>query len=289
MNPDLYTRFANVLHFVDAHLDEDLPLTRLAAVAGVSRWHFQRQFAAALGLGVYEYIRLRRLKRASLQLAFRPTQSVLDIALDNGYAGPEAFARAFRQQLGQSPAAFRQSPQWRDWHYVYLPLYTLRNRIMTSQPTCQPEIVERAATPVALLRHCGDPALLGQTIRSFISWRKRNHMPPSTHATYNVLYNDPYTTPPADYRIDLAVACTAPVAGGPEGLIAAELPGGRYARLRYTGPDETLGVAIAALYTGWLAQSGETLRETPLWIERVRFYPDVPEHEAISDIYLPLV
>ncbi|WP_229679144.1 AraC family transcriptional regulator [Silvimonas amylolytica] len=289
MNQDLYTRFACVLHFMDTHLDEDLPLSRLAEIAGVSRWHFQRQFAALFGLGVYEYIQLRRLKRAALQLAFRPGQSVLDIALESGYAGPEAFARAFRRQWGQSPSGFRQSPRWHDWHYTYLPLYTLRNRHMTPLRPLQPEIVERAATPVAILQHQGDPALLGQTIRRFIAWRKRNQMPPSTHATFNVLYNDPYTTPAAQYRIDLAVACPPPVVGGDEGLVADVLPGGRYARLRYTGPDETLGAAIRALYVDWLPYSGETLRDTPLWIERVRFYPDVPEHQAISDIYLPLV
>ncbi|MBB5190995.1 AraC family transcriptional regulator [Silvimonas terrae] len=277
------------MQFIDAHLVDDLPLARLAQVAGVSRWHFQRQFAALFGLGVYEYVQLRRLKRASLQLAFRPQQSVLDIALDCGYAGPEAFARAFRRQWGQSPRAFRQAPQWHDWHYVYLPLYTLRNRIMTALPDHQPDIVERAPTPVAVLAHRGDPARLGETIRQFIAWRKRQHLPPATHATFNVLYNDPYTTPPADYRIDLAVACPHPVEPGPEGLSAGELAGGRYAKLRYVGSDDALGMALRTLYVDWLAQSGETLRDAPLWIERVRFFPDVPEHEAICDIYLPLV
>jgi len=34
--------------------------------------------------------------------------------------------------------------------------------------------------------------------------------------------------------------------------------------------------------------SGETLRDAPLFFRRVAFFPDVPEHEAIVDIHLPL-
>jgi DNA gyrase inhibitor GyrI len=42
------------------------------------------------------------------------------------------------------------------------------------------------------------------------------------------------------------------------------------------------------LYATWLPASGEELRDFPLYLQRVRFFPDVPEHEAIVDVFLPL-
>src|SRR5512139_2080209 len=86
-------RLAEVLAHIDQHLDEPLTLDRLSRVAGWSKFHFQRRFTAAVGLGVHEYMQLARLKRAAHRLAFRDWLSVLDVALDSGYGGPEAFAR----------------------------------------------------------------------------------------------------------------------------------------------------------------------------------------------------
>ena len=42
------------------------------------------------------------------------------------------------------------------------------------------------------------------------------------------------------------------------------------------------------LYGRWLPASGEEARDFPLYAQRVRFFPDVPEHEAVTDVFLPL-
>lgn len=97
-------RLRRVLEHIEAHLDADLDGETLACVAAFSRFHFHRQFAASFGLGAARYLQLRRMKLASWRLAFRDDLPVMEIALDAGYAGPEAFARAFRKSLGQSAA-----------------------------------------------------------------------------------------------------------------------------------------------------------------------------------------
>jgi len=38
----------------------------------------------------------------------------------------------------------------------------------------------------------------------------------------------------------------------------------------------------------WLHLSGETLRDFPLILHRIQLFPDVPEHEAVTDVMLPL-
>src|SRR5919199_1385125 len=74
--------------------------------------HFHRQFAATFGVTVHRYVQLARMKRASYRLAFRDDATVTEIALDAGYDAADAFARAFRERIGQVPSAFRKSPDW---------------------------------------------------------------------------------------------------------------------------------------------------------------------------------
>ncbi len=71
-------------------------------------------------------------------------------------------------------------------------------------------------------------------------------------------------------------------------MVGKTLAGGRYAVLRHAGSDDTLDQTVAYLYAEWLPASGEEPRDAPLLFQRVRFYPDVPEHEAVTDVLLPL-
>jgi DNA gyrase inhibitor GyrI len=57
--------------------------------------------------------------------------------------------------------------------------------------------------------------------------------------------------------------------------------------LRHVGSNGTLGDAVSTLRR-WLDSSGETPRDGPLILHRVQLFPDVPEHEALTDVMLPL-
>ncbi|HKE96849.1 MAG TPA: AraC family transcriptional regulator [Povalibacter sp.] len=282
-------RFRKVLEFIDAHLHEDLDVTQLSSVAAFSKFHFHRQFSMFLGISVDRYVRLTRLKRASYQLAFRDWQPVIDVALDAGYEGPEAFARAFRKNFGQSPSEFRKQPQWEPWHVTCEPLNALRTEHM--QPTydaSQVRIVDFPQTRVATLEHRGDPALLGDSIRKFMDWRRQNHLPPQVSATFNIAYDDPATTEPAAYRFDLCAATDRPVEPNAHGVVVKHIPAGRCAVLRHRGSDDTLIQTVRWLYSQWLPQSDAELRDFPLYFQRVRFFPEVAEHEAEVDVFLPI-
>jgi AraC family transcriptional regulator len=282
-------RFQKILQYIDAHLSEDISLERLSEVAAFSKHHFLRQFSELFGVSVYKYIQLSRLKRASHQLAFRDGQPVIEIALESGYDSPESFSRAFKKGIGQTPTEFRRQPQWTPWHATYQPLAELRTQHMFTRPEAHHvKQITVGETVVAVLEHRGDPTLIGDSIRKFIEWRKQHHLPPSRNATFNILYDDPYEVAPADYRFDLCVATDQPIEDNPFGIVRKIIPGGRCAVLRHVGSDDTLRESVSYLYSEWLPQSGEELRDFPLYVQRVRFFPDVPEHESILDIFLPL-
>jgi AraC family transcriptional regulator len=282
-------RLQRVLRYIDERLHEDIDVDVLSRVAAFSKFHFHRQFAGALGIGVSRYVQLTRLKRATYQLAFRDGQSIIEIALDSGYESPEAFSRAFKQRLGQTPSEFRNRPAWSTWHTIYRPIGKIRNGYMKQDfDVDQVKLVEVQETPVAVLEHRGDPALVGDTVRRFIRWRKAAGLPPKTNATFNILYDDPTNTPPADFRLDLCVGIGREIAADGSGIVIKTIPGGSCAVLRHIGSEDSFGDAISHLYGVWLPRSGREPRDFPLYCQRVTFFPDVPEHEAITDIYLPL-
>lgn len=282
-------RFRKVLAYIDEHLDDHLSIERISHAAAFSKYHFQRQFSELFGISVYKYIQLQRLKRASYQLAFREHRQIIEIALACGYESPESFTRAFTKNIGQAPLKFRKQPQWVPWHMTYQPLNNSRITHMTSAHHLgQIGIIAFRQARVAAIEHRGDPRLTGNSVRTFIEWRKQVGLSPKTSATFNIFYDDPANTRPEDYRLDICAATDRDIEPNLFGIVEKTIPAGRCAVLRHIGSDARLGEAIACLYSDWLPQSGEALRDFPVYVQRVSFFPDVPEHQTITDIFLPL-
>ncbi|MBO9622608.1 MAG: AraC family transcriptional regulator [Sphingomonas sp.] len=281
-------RFQRVLDHVDANLDAVLDVDTLAAVATFSPFHFHRQFAELTGVTIHRYVQLARLKRASYALAFRDAP-VTEVALASGYGGSEAFARAFRARLGQTPSEFRRSPDWEPWAAAIAPLDRARRLPMTIAFTdADVRILDFPETRVAMLTHRGDPAAIGDTVRRFIAWRHANGLPPARSRTFNLLHDDPATAPPEQFRLTICAGTDRAPGPNEHGVVEGRIPAGRCAVVRLTGSSDDLKPAVHFLYADWLPRSGEELRDFPVFAERVRFFPDVPENEAITDIYLPL-
>ena len=94
------------LWFIESHLGRELTLDEIAGIAGISRFHMVRSFAAATGLSVMRYVRARRLSEAARALA-GGAPDILTLALDADYGSHEAFTRAFRDHFGVTPEAVR--------------------------------------------------------------------------------------------------------------------------------------------------------------------------------------
>ncbi len=292
MTPAIRTyheRMQRVLDYIDRHLDDDLALDVLSGVAAFSKFHFHRQFTATFGLSVHRYVQLARMRRASYRLAYRDDETVTDIALDAGYDAPDAFARAFRQRFGQSPSSFRKSPAWESWLAAFGPLDNARSKLM-QKTFSRDEVMIRdvPTTRVAIMEHRGDPAALGATIRRFIAWRKAAGLHPRRSPTFNVWRSERRPASPADYSVDLCAGTDGPIDANGEEIKAGEIPGGRCAVLRVVGNTDNLEPAALYLYQDWLPESGEEARDFPIYCQRLSFFPEVPEHEAVAELFLPL-
>ncbi len=88
------------------NLDATLSVPELAATVGRSPSHFARRFATAIGESPRRHVERLRLERAARLLVTRDA-TVLEIALDCGYASHETFTRAFVRRFGQTPSRWR--------------------------------------------------------------------------------------------------------------------------------------------------------------------------------------
>jgi AraC family transcriptional regulator len=101
-------RLSRVLDYIEANLEDDLTVDRLASIACLSRFHFARAFKAAVGRSPHRYVSAKRLERAKA-LLIHGDQSLVDIALTLQFSCQANFSRAFRQVTGQTPGQYRRS------------------------------------------------------------------------------------------------------------------------------------------------------------------------------------
>ncbi|MHA3735502.1 AraC family transcriptional regulator [Pseudomonas sp. Eth.TT006] len=279
-----YTRrFNTVLAYIDAHLEDDLSVNTLSQVANFSVFHFHRQFSAFVGVPVSRYVQLMRLRRAAHRLAAQPRHSILDAAADAGFDSPEAFSRAFRRDFGLSPSAFRKQPNWQTWNAVFAIPHFSRSVIM------QTRIIDFPAVRVAALEHCGAPGAVAQSVQKFIAWRMHSDQSPvASSRTFGIPYNNPDTTAPADFRFAICGEIDEAVAPNAFGVRDMLIPGGRCVVVRHVGSPDHIGETIYPIYRDWLPSSGEELRDHPLFFHYLSVYPETPQEQWQTDVYVPL-
>lgn len=130
---DRYAEIDEVIAYIHQHIDEPLPLSRLAKVASYSPYHFTRIFKERIGLPPLYYVSAMRLQKAK-DLLLRTNLSIRDIGLEIGQQSLGTFTTRFTERVGMSPSHFRNSPMqaesllqslrqmqdWRDAHYPIL-------------------------------------------------------------------------------------------------------------------------------------------------------------------------
>jgi AraC-like DNA-binding protein len=95
-----------------AHLDGDIPLTKLAAECNLSRSHFTRAFKRSTGMPPHRWLLARRVDKAK-DLMRTTAQPLSEIALACGFSEQAHLTRVFSRFVGMTPSAWRRA-QWRD-------------------------------------------------------------------------------------------------------------------------------------------------------------------------------
>ena len=98
--------FGETLDWAILHLDEDLPVTVLAARAAMSPRHFTRRFRAVTGTSPHQWILTQRLGLAR-RLLETTDESIEVVATLSGFGTSAALRQQFRKHLSTTPNAYR--------------------------------------------------------------------------------------------------------------------------------------------------------------------------------------
>lgn len=99
-------RFTPVLDFMRAHLGEKIELAQLAAVAGLSPFHFLRSFQTQTGATPQQQLMALRLFEAKRRLAAGEAPAAVAAAV--GLADQAHLTRAFAGRYGLTPGRYQQ-------------------------------------------------------------------------------------------------------------------------------------------------------------------------------------
>lgn len=100
-------RLKPVLDYIEAHLADRIELAQLAAIAGLSKYHFSEMFKRSTGLPPYRYVLIRRIEHAKSALS-QSDSPINQIALMCGFSDQSHLTKHFRKSVGITPSAFRK-------------------------------------------------------------------------------------------------------------------------------------------------------------------------------------
>ncbi len=99
-------KMRRVKEFIDANLEEGLSLADIAAVAGLSQYHFSRAFRKTAGLTPQQYVMQQRIERAKVLLADGELP-IVEISLRTGFKNQSHFTTLFRKFTKVTPKSWR--------------------------------------------------------------------------------------------------------------------------------------------------------------------------------------
>lgn len=99
-------KFNMVMKYINQNYMFDIPLEKIADIAGYSKYHFSRIFKKYNNVSYIQYINGKRIKAAE-RLLIDPSLSVTEVAMRAGFASLTTFNRAFKKAKNCTPTEFK--------------------------------------------------------------------------------------------------------------------------------------------------------------------------------------
>lgn len=272
-------RFARVADHIADNLDAPLDLARLAEIACLSPYHFQRCWLAFTGETLAQMVTRLRLHRAAGEL-IREDTPVATVARRAGYGSAAAFTRAFARTYGRPPAAYRAEGR-------RAPPLSITPQGEGDPRMYEVRIEETEPVTLAAIRHIGDYMEVEKTFNTVIGWAAGRSLLQDGVRMIGAYYDDPDQVAKEQLRADIGIA-VAPGTPVEDPVRLVELPGGPHAILLFKGAYAELNGAYRWFFGSWLPQSGREPADAPCYEDYLTNPREVPAAENITEIHLPL-
>lgn len=265
-----------ILIYINQHLFESIQPEQLAAMAGLSLFHFRRVFREISGENIGGYIQRLRLEYIAYKL-ISTASPVVDILGKTTVYNKSSLSKAFRKHFGISPSGYRQK-------------YQLSGTPKTDfKEIIKPDIRKISDFRITCLK-VGDSYTsqikyksLWNRLKAFAKEKELN----ADHSYISVSLDDPTVTDTHLCRFYLGVI--TPENTETSGSFATmHINGGLYAIFRLEGAHNRLPSVYRDIYLHWLPASGY-IQSEPTTFEIYLNTPwQVPPSRLITDIYIPI-
>jgi AraC family transcriptional regulator len=302
-------RLNKVIDYIDNHIDEELNLDSLAALANFSPFHFHRIFSAFMGETPNSFINRLRVEKAARLLLYEPEMTVSEVSVRCGFNSDSVFCRNFKSHFGVSSQEFINQTIEEDERRIRqlkskIHQFESKNHKLETNPTSyirnenntkkwrlimkkQVEVKDLPALNLVYTRHTGAFDQIGKAYEKLFKWAgARGLLNGGDFHTVTVYHDDPKVTDVEKVRQS---ACLTVVegtkAGGEFGTM--KLPGGKH----MVGHFE---IDVMEFEEAWntmcveMADSGYQPAEGNPYEYYYKDPADHPEHKFVLDICIPV-
>ena len=277
-----FERIDRVIGRMNEQIEQSLSLEDLAAIAGVSAFHFHRLYRAMTGETPSGTLRRLRLARAA-GLLRDSASPVTEIAFEAGYESSQAFSKAFRRETGCSASELRRDPE--RLNTVIRKLSSPPER--PSRNVLEVRVVSVEPFKVIASRHMGPQSGLFDAYGALFRWGEATGHAQKLRGIYGVPVDDPGTVEETECRFDCCFDFGNDVTPGSD-YGELMLGGGLYAVTRHVGQYEGLLEKSDFLYGTWLPVSDYVLRDVPSYNHYLADPDSLPPEEWETDVYIPV-
>ncbi len=275
-----YQKQINVLiEYINNHLGDPIDLVRLAEVCHFSPYHFHRIIRAFMGEPIGSYIVRIRLETAAKLIRYTDLP-VSEIAYKVGYDVPTSLSKAFKQQYGISPIAYRTN---KDYIIMKAEKKDMQLKIKA------PKVMDVPAKQAIYISLSGEYSSLdfGSTWGRLWQFVKEHKLFSAGMEHIAIYHDDPKVTESEKLRTDVCLVVQKEAK--PHGDIGVkEIKGGRFAMFHYQGAYENLGAVYDTIYAKLLPENGLQLRDYHCF-EKYLNHPDKTTPEKLkTEIYVPV-
>lgn len=253
-------KIQNGIDYIEANLDSDISLAKVACIAGISQWHFQRIFKALTNETLKTYIRSRRLAN-SLEKLLHSDNRIIDIAIEAGFESQQSFSRVFKQAFEITPNQYRKLGN----KHLFLKKIKFNTEYLehiNQNVSLEPEIVLQKKM-----------ILIGMKTSFYSIDSDKNNiaekLPPLwedfltrveeikhiVHPIgYGVIKQSKDNPELLDYYAAFEVSQLAEI---PLNMVSIEIPESTYAKFTHKGNVKGLNNTVNYIYSSWLLQSGK--------------------------------
>ena len=292
-------RLNKVLQYIKDHLEEELSLEKIAAIACYSPFHFHRIFRSFINESLNVYIVRKRIEKAASILMRKPNVSITELSIMYGFNGNTSFSRAFKKYYGMSPSDFRAQAPGRHSKLcleerkngkgktLFEPYFwDMDNHIKWMEARALVEIKTLPQLELAYIAHIGDQGQ-AQTFQKLMEWAGQAGLLQNPDFTLLKIYHDSFRiTASEQVRMSACIVLKEPVST--DVLVGTmTMPSGKCVVARMELAAEEFGKAWTELFV-WLNHNGYKTTERNCF-EIYRNDPAIhPEQHFIVDLCIPI-